>query len=222
MSPLVDPRQLPTRIDPADFRDVAQTRDPGPMMMSKSRFFPCSYPPLQRTMRPPTSCSALHRAAAGPSRATARYTSRQTVIPHRTFFGFFKSKSRPLPPKPEPERKILLTQDNLFHPLAKSPFADLRERAERIRTVSICPVTHEKTGERLRPLYDCEDCGWPTHRSKERWEEGKEDHQEACERLREVNEDDHDLRSGRHMAEFENMPRECGRMSTADSRGAAV
>jgi splicing suppressor protein 51 len=38
--------------------------------------------------------------------------------------------------------------------------------------------------------------------------EGKEDHQEYCGRLREVNEDEHDIRSGRPMNEFENLPGE--------------
>ena len=32
------------------------------------------------------------------------------------------------------------------------------------------------------------------------------EHEEYCERLREVNEDDHDLRSGRQITEFEGMP----------------
>ena len=133
-------------------------------------------------------------------------------IPRRTLFGLFKSKPstppnkspQPAAPPPAP----ILSQDDLFHPLAQSPFEDLREKAERIRTVSICPVSVEKYNERVRPLFDCPDCGWPTHRSEERWEEGKAEHSEVCERLREVNEDEHDLRSGRRFTEFENMPRD--------------
>lgn len=127
--------------------------------------------------------------------------------PHgtRTLFNFFK---KPAPPAgPFHAAPPVLSQDDLFHVLAKSPFADLRERAERIRTVSICPVSLEKYNERVRPLFDCPDCGWPTHRSEERWREDQEEHSEVCTRLREVNEDDHDLRSGRRMTEFENMPR---------------
>lgn len=50
--------------------------------------------------------------------------------------------------------------------------------------------------------FECPDCGWPTHCSKEHWEMD-EDHAKFCPRLREVNEDEHDLRSGRRMHEFE-------------------
>jgi len=127
----------------------------------------------------------------------------------RNLFGLFKSKAKPTAALEQPDPVPVLAQDDLFHHLAQSPFSDLRERAERVRAVSICPVSIEKYNERVRPLYDCEDCGWPTHRSRERWEEGREEHSEVCQRLREVNEDDHDLRSGRRMVEFERMPREC-------------
>lgn len=133
----------------------------------------------------------------------------------RPLFGLFKSKPKPAVKAEQPDPIPVLAQDDLFHPLAQSPFADLRERAERVRAVSICPVSIEKYNERVRPLHDCEDCGWPTHRSKERWEEGREEHSEVCQRLREVNEDDHDLRSGRRMVEFERMPRACAHLSSS-------
>ncbi|WVQ96330.1 hypothetical protein IAU59_003434 [Kwoniella sp. CBS 9459] len=124
-------------------------------------------------------------------------------IQTRTFFGIFKKKSTPTPAEPAAP---LLSQDDLFHPLSQSPFPALREKADRIKSVSLCPTSFEKHHERVRPAFDCPDCGWPTHKNAERWEEGKEDHQEYCGRLREVNEDEHDLRSGRKMTEFENMP----------------
>ncbi|KAF8831708.1 hypothetical protein HHX47_DHR1000954 [Lentinula edodes] len=50
--------------------------------------------------------------------------------------------------------------------------------------------------------FECPDCGWPTHCSEEHWKEDKE-HEKYCSRLREANEDEHDLRSGRRMPEFE-------------------
>jgi splicing suppressor protein 51 len=77
-----------------------------------------------------------------------------------------------------------------------------------VKSVSICSVSAERHNERVRPAYDCPDCGWPTHKDRSRWEEGWEEHQEVCQRLREVNEDEHDLRSGRRMKEFENHPSE--------------
>ncbi|KAI3607526.1 hypothetical protein WG66_004752 [Moniliophthora roreri] len=50
--------------------------------------------------------------------------------------------------------------------------------------------------------FECPDCGWPTHCSEEHWKEDKE-HEKYCSRLREANEDEHDLRSGRKFPEFE-------------------
>nr|ODN80217.1 mitochondrial splicing suppressor [Cryptococcus depauperatus CBS 7841] len=137
--------------------------------------------------------------ARSPSRI---YTSQFTH--KRPFFSIFKSKSAP-PASPQPP---LLAQDNLFHPLSHSPFSALREKADRIKSVSLCPTSFEKHHERVRPAFDCPGCGWPTHKNQERWEEGKEEHNEYCGRLKEVNEDEHDLRSGRRMTEFENMPEE--------------
>jgi splicing suppressor protein 51 len=100
----------------------------------------------------------------------------------------------------------LLGQNDLFQPLSQSPFPALVDKANRIKNVSLCPTSLEKHDERIRPAYDCPDCGWPTHASQARWVEGKEEHQEYCARLREVNEDEHDIRSGRMMSEFENLP----------------
>jgi len=108
---------------------------------------------------------------------------------------------------PEPEPKLKLTQDNLFHLLSQSPFEDLRARGKRIETYALCPVSYEKYHETKPVRFECPDCGYPTHATEERWIEGREEHHaEACPRLREVNEDEHDLRSGRRLTEFENMP----------------
>lgn len=146
---------------------------------------------------------------AHPSQSSS---SSSSSVQHRTLFGWFRSKPKVAsvanPTLGAQPAKPVLAQDDLFHYLAESPFLDLREKAERIRTVSICPVSVEKYNERVRPNFDCPECGWPTHRSEERWEEGRAEHKEVCDRLREVNEDEHDLRSGRRMTEFENMPSE--------------
>lgn len=134
-------------------------------------------------------------------------TCRPIALPHshtqvRPFFSVFKKKT----PAPAASQAPHLSQDDLFHHLSESPFPALREKADRIKSVSLCPTSFEKHHERVRPAYDCPDCGWPTHKNRERWEEGREEHKEYCGRLREVNEDEHDLRSGRPMVEFENMP----------------
>ncbi len=51
--------------------------------------------------------------------------------------------------------------------------------------------------------FDCPDCGIPVACCEEHWAEDYEKHLEVCDTLREINEDDHDLRSGRFFPEFE-------------------
>lgn len=105
----------------------------------------------------------------------------------------------------EEESKITLAPDNLFHKLSKSPIPELRDRAAIINKYGVCPVcdTREDPSQKRRPVYECPECGYPTHCSEEHYHEGRQAHQEICHILREQNEDDHDLRSGRPMTEFE-------------------
>ncbi|KAJ6547078.1 zinc-finger of mitochondrial splicing suppressor 51-domain-containing protein [Mycena capillaripes] len=124
----------------------------------------------------------------------------------RYFFSFLR-KPQPAPTRPEP--LPLLTADNLFHPFSKSPFPMLRARGEAIKKIAPCPVCttsheqgHPHVQEPENVQFECPDCGWPTHCSEEHWKEDQE-HQKYCMRLREANEDEHDLRSGRRMFEFE-------------------
>lgn len=158
------------------------------------------------------STPTLLRASRSQYRLLIRPQSR------RTFFSIFKS-SKPKP-KSTPEPVPVLSQDDLFHPFSKSPFPAVRARGEAIQKLAPCPVcalSHpghhrdhfeselEAAHTRSQPKavkYECPDCGWPTHCSEEHWQEDEE-HQKYCSRLREVNEDEHDLRSGRRMREFE-------------------
>ncbi|KAG1319429.1 hypothetical protein G6F62_011844 [Rhizopus arrhizus] len=71
-----------------------------------------------------------------------------------------------------------------------------------IKKYGTCPVC-ESEGHKNKPTYDCPDCGYPTHCCEEHHHQGREAHKEVCSVLRQVNEDDHDLRSGRSMKEFE-------------------
>lgn len=101
------------------------------------------------------------------------------------------------------------TQDSTFQPLSSSPFPDLRVRAQSVKKLSMCPVCTDHVDvagndtSRLKMVaFDCPDCGFPTHCSEEHWREDTE-HRRYCSRLREINEDEHDLRSRRQKIEYE-------------------
>lgn len=143
-----------------------------------------------------------------------RLTSQSpAVLPssRRTLFGLGKKKAADAAPTP------LLSQDDLFHPLAASPFPEMRAKAQRIKDLAFCPVSMDKYGEKVHVAFDCPDCGYPTHATEERWAEDMEKGR-YWPRLREANEDEHDLRSGREMTEF-NLP---GRLIIAERSGARI
>ncbi|EMD38331.1 hypothetical protein CERSUDRAFT_93860 [Gelatoporia subvermispora B] len=125
----------------------------------------------------------------------------------RSFLTWFR-KDKPAQKIKQPEP--ILSQDNLFHPFSKSPFPAIRARGEAIQKLAPCPVcasAHNSVSAHTKAQpkavkFECPDCGWPTHCSEEHWRED-EDHQKYCKQLREVNEDEHDLRSGRKFKEFE-------------------
>jgi splicing suppressor protein 51 len=153
------------------------------------------------------SVSNMARIGRRPILASTIGRTNLTPIAHRTFFWpFRRSPTTPKSAGAAAPAAPLLAQNDLFHPLSQSPFPALVDKANRIKSVSLCPTSLEKHDERTRPAFDCPDCGWPTHASQSRWAEGKEEHHEYCGRLREVNEDEHDIRSGRPMNEFENLP----------------
>ncbi|KIY43624.1 hypothetical protein FISHEDRAFT_52860 [Fistulina hepatica ATCC 64428] len=95
----------------------------------------------------------------------------------------------------------ILTQDNLFHSFSKSPFPQIRARGEAIQSLAHCPVCLLHNISK-HVHFECPDCGWPTHCSEAHWKDDSE-HAKYCKRLRDANEDDHDLRSGRRLFEFE-------------------
>ncbi|KAJ9479303.1 Protein MSS51, mitochondrial [Pseudozyma hubeiensis] len=147
--------------------------------------------------------SSNHRAC------TAHHGPSQSQIgQHRTLFGFSlfggnkkDKKNDPFALPPRAAKKPLLAQDDLFHPFSKSPVPSIRARGERIRSLAPCPVSMSKYKVRRLVNFECPDCGWPTHYSEKEWAEDTE-HGKYVARLREANEDEHDLRSGREMSEF--------------------
>lgn len=128
-------------------------------------------------------------------------------------------------PTPETSGRPLLLPNNLFHPFSSSPSPDIRRRAAFIKQNAYCPhPDHRQTRLPNNPddpddpeaqkavtgtlppkhvYFECPDCGIPVSCSEEHWADDYESHLEICDTLREINEDDHDLRSGRFFPEFE-------------------
>ncbi|KAK7712421.1 translational activator for mitochondrial COX1 [Diaporthe eres] len=123
--------------------------------------------------------------------------------------------------EPAATEKQVLTEDNLFHSYTDSPIPEIRQRAAFMRQHAYCPCPDHRptrlseSGQPLRqdaetaPLppahvdFECPDCGVPVYCSKEHWMADYEAHLEICDTLRQINEDDHDLRSGRFFPEFQ-------------------
>ena len=163
-------------------------------------------------LRPLLRCSP---ASARTRLALNSHVYRLPLTPSRSIFGLFRRSPKQEKPKdPVP----LLTEDNLFHPFSNSPFPAIQARGEAIKKLAPCPVcapgghAHSEPSATVKAVaFECPDCGWPTHCSEEHWKEDTE-HQKYCTKLREANEDEHDLRSGRRLREFE-LPGVC-RFST--------
>lgn len=139
-------------------------------------------------------------------RATARLCMQRPAIDARrslSLKSFFTSRKKA--DQFTSQFEPVLEQANLFHPLSKSPLAPVRAKAEWITAHGNCPTCKEEAPEAKSkpPTYECPDCGYPTHCCEEHYKMGKEEHKHVCGTLREVNEDEHDLRSGRRMREFE-------------------
>ncbi|KAJ2702397.1 translational activator for mitochondrial COX1 [Coemansia sp. IMI 209128] len=107
------------------------------------------------------------------------------------------------------KQRVVIKQDDLFHPLSKSPIKEMRQKGLLIQEHGCCPTcVHETLGSTgqaatREPMFECPGCGYPTHCSAEHWAADKSRHSEQCGYLRESNEDEHDLRSGRTLREFE-------------------
>ncbi|KAF2757179.1 hypothetical protein EJ05DRAFT_440528 [Pseudovirgaria hyperparasitica] len=116
----------------------------------------------------------------------------------------------------------LLRPDNLFHPFSSSPSPDIRRRAAFMKQHAYCPhSSHNATRMAENPgdpeaskprsggalpahvRYECPDCGIPIACCEEHFIDEYEKHLDICDTLREINEDDHDLRSERYFPEFE-------------------
>lgn len=131
------------------------------------------------------------------------------------------AKARHVPS--DPSLRHVLKPDNLFHSFSNSPAPEIRRRAALIKSHAYCPhPSHHETRPSPKPpshsvtysttetkipashvRFECPDCGIPVYCSEEHWAEDYENHMEICDTLRQTNEDDHDLHSGRKFPEFE-------------------
>ena len=152
---------------------------------------------------------------------TYRFLSRSSVRTSNVSQVDLYLKSRQNRSSPSSAR-LLLEPDNLFHRWTASPIPAIRQRAAFIKRHAYCPhpdhhptrlpvYHHDREAEKslkseLPPAhvdFECPDCGIPVYCCEKHWAEDYESHLELCETLREINEDDHDLRSGRFFPEFE-------------------
>ena len=120
----------------------------------------------------------------------------------------------------EQQPRLLLQPNNLIHSFSNSPSPEIRRRAAVMRQNAYCPhPSHQATRTPTSPhdaetrktgakppahvRYECPDCRIPVSCCEEHFAADYESHLEICDQLREINEDDHDLVSGRFFPEFE-------------------
>ncbi|KAI0166522.1 PXA domain-containing protein [Xylariaceae sp. FL1272] len=177
-----------------------------------------------RTARPfSRAASSRHGLLnSSPSGATARpkLCRRSNSAPKSTHdeSSTFASTA---PPRDHNQKPPVLKPDDLFHSYTNSPIPEIRQRAAFTRQHAYCPhpdhaatrMPVEPNNPRLSPNpgseapahvdFECPDCGIPVYCSEQHWAEDYEAHLQICDTLRQINEDDHDLRSGRFFPEFE-------------------
>ncbi|KAF3926911.1 hypothetical protein ABW20_dc0105745 [Dactylellina cionopaga] len=79
----------------------------------------------------------------------------------------------------------------------------MRELGKRIQERAVCPVDVPHEVGKHQVKFECPDCGIPLYCCEDHWMDDYQNHILVCETLREINEDEHDLRSGREFPEFE-------------------
>jgi len=190
----------------------------------------CASPPARRTLGSFQSiqCARFHNARRSrillPERegrwntsSPRRWGSTGSTVQEQTATG---SSTKPGENEIAARRPVL-EPDNLFHSFTQSPVLEMQKRAASIRLHARCPHPDHQSSRMdghtffqrpdlgignkpPRPVdFECPYCGIPVYCCYEHWADDFESHLEICDTLRQINEDDHDLRSGRVFSEFD-------------------
>lgn len=169
-----------------------------------------------------TSASNQHARRRNIHRSTTQH-AQSTVQQHQSTPDVppFAPRGQHQPPhQSESFPSPVLQPNNLFHSFTNSPSPHIRSRAATIRNNAYCPhPSHQPTRAPQNPSdpealkrslqppahvhYECPDCGIPVSCSEDHFASDYESHLQICDTLRQINEDDHDLVSGRTFHEFE-------------------
>ncbi|KAI1807912.1 zinc-finger of mitochondrial splicing suppressor 51-domain-containing protein [Daldinia bambusicola] len=171
----------------------------------------CSPSPTIHSRRPVPSVEANSRLSRPISLFGRQSQTAEDNVAGLGSAASYENQSKPL----------VLRPDDLFHSFTNSPIPEIRRRAAFIRQHAHCPhpdhlptrdpastnTPGSATGSGAQAPahvdFECPDCGIPVYCSERHWAEDYEAHLQICDTLRQINEDDHDLRSGRFFPEFE-------------------
>ncbi len=143
-----------------------------------------------------------------------------TQPPTTEFPPFSATRGRTIDQPSNIHERALLQPNNLLHSFTNSPAPQIRKRAAIIRQNAYCPhPSHQPTRNPQSPddpenrktgtqppahvRYECPDCGIPVSCCEEHFASDYESHIQICDTLKQINEDDHDLVSGRFFPEFQ-------------------
>lgn len=174
-----------------------------------------------RSNQPTPSRGVLTNIDRHTFRESPRHASTATAAAEQP--DSFERQSNYPPEYGEWRSSIRLGKNDLFHPFSSSPIPEIRERSLFTKNNAYCPhPAHQRTRMPSSPddpeakkmtttegappalvNFECPDCGVTTYCCEDHWAADYESHLEICDTLRQINEDDHDLRSGRYFKEFE-------------------
>ena len=144
--------------------------------------------------------SLVYSCTPGASRAgrallSARGSDITSRIVQRKEYGTIKHFLKKFT-NPWATQKTPNLNNNLCHKLSESPSPGFQNLGKVITRDGSCPTCETKgVAHPKKPVYECPDCGFPTHCSKEHYLADYENHKAngLCDSLRIINEDGHDI-----------------------------